>query len=276
MADYKGLNFTKEQLQELYDLGYSGRDIAKLYDVNPTTIKYWTDKLGCYSNYLKPQYKENFFDKIDSKEKAYMLGFLLGDSGIDKRGHIICSVALRDKEILYSFSKWTGCKVTESNKKDVKAKLFPNATIHIGNKKIAQKLIMLFGGRLKQERHIPIISKKFESYFIQGFFDAEGCVTFGYRKDRNRLWKKISFTSQLKMLSGIQKILEKQGINSKLYPKSDSNCYVLELSQNTSNILKILNYIYSDENFIILNRKYQKTQALRLELGENGEGCNSK
>ena len=35
--------------------------------------------------------------------------------------------------------------------------------------------------------------------------------------------------------------------------------------------IEFLNYIYPDDNFIILNRKYNKAEALRLELGEFGE-----
>lgn len=273
MATSKGLNFTKEELQELYDLGLSNTKIAEIYGVERGTIFYWSKKLGIKSKrYAKPIYVEDFFDKINSKEKAYMLGFLLGDGAIDKIGNLECSIAMADKEVLYHFKDWTGCNVVENNKTNIKTRSFPHASIHIANRHMMEKLKMLFGGRLKPERHIPIIPKQYESYLVQGFFDADGCVTFGHRKDRGYLWKKIIFTSQLKMLTGIQSILDKQGISSKIYPKSHEKCYVLELSRNTNNVLKALNYIYSDEDFVILKRKYKKAQALRLELGENGEG----
>ena len=277
MATSKGLNFTKEELQSLYDLGLSNTRIAEIYGVERGTIFYWSKKLGVKSErYEKPIYIEDFFDKIDSKEKAYMLGFLLGDGAIDKKGHLECSISINDKEILYKFSEWTGCKVVENHHTNVKSRCFPHASIHIGNKNIMKQLKMLFGGRLKPERHIPIISKKYEPYLVQGFFDADGCVTFGHRKDRGYLWKKIIFTSQLKMLTGIQSILDKQGISSKIYPKSGEKCFVLELSRNTNNVIKALDYIYSDENFVILQRKFEKAHALRLELGENGEGHKSE
>lgn len=273
MATSKGLNFTKEELQELYDLGLSNTKIAEIYGVERGTIFYWSKKLGIKSErYAKPVYVEDFFDKINSKEKAYMLGFLLGDGAIDKLGNLECSIAIADKEVLYHFKDWTGCNVVENNKINIKSRSFPYASIHVCNKHMMEKLKMLFGGRLKPERHIPIIPKQYESYLVQGFFDADGCVTFGHRKDRGYLWKKIIFTSQLKMLTGIQSILDKQGISSKIYPKSNEKCYVLELSRNTNNVLKALDYIYSDEDFVILKRKYKKAQALRLELGENGEG----
>ena len=40
--------------------------------------------------------------------------------------------------------------------------------------------------KLKKGRNLPITSKKLEPYLLQGFFDAEGCITWGYRADRNR------------------------------------------------------------------------------------------
>ena len=83
---------------------------------------------------------------------------------------------------------------------------------------------------------------------------------------------KVSFTSQLKMLTGIQNILYKHGITSKIYPKSGCQCFVIEIRAK-ADLRKTIDLIYSDENFIVLKRKYEKAVALRLELGENGESA---
>lgn len=267
MATSKGLNFTKEELQELYDLGLSNTKIAEIYGVTNRTIINWAKKLNCTTDYSIPKLQLDFFHKIDSKEKAYMLGFLLGDGSIDKQNHMNCSISLKDKEVLYCFSEWVGCKVTEKDVLDVKRRIYPYTSIHFGQKQIMKDVLMLFGGRLKEERHIPIISKKYESYLVQGFFDAEGCITFGYRKDRNRFWKAINFTSQYKMLYGIQKRLENNDIISSIHPKSNNKCYILDISSKDINIISFLNYIYQDENFVILKRKYEKAQALRQIIG---------
>ena len=105
---------------------------------------------------------------------------------------------------------------------------------------------------------------------LQGFFDGDGCITWGYRKDRNRLWHKVSFTSSFSILEGLQQYLFKQGITTKVRPKSNENCGVLEFA-NKKDIIKFYNLVYSDKDFIILRRKYIKYNALRLELEENGE-----
>ena len=123
----------------------------------------------------------------------------------------------------------------------------------------------------KEAKHCPIISKELERYLVLGFFDGDGCLTWGRRKDRNRLWHKVCFTSSLRVLEGIQKILLNQcQISTIIRPKGAENCFILEFS-NKKDVLKFLNFIYPDDSFVILKRKYDKAKALRLELGEFGE-----
>lgn len=267
----------KEELKSYLEQGLSSRDIEKITGIPYHTLLYWIKKweLQSLNKYKKPVYKDiNYFSKINTPEKAYILGFILGDGYITKDNKLVVSIALHDKEVIDFIHKELNVNVVINTKLDHIKKIYPNASFKIGNSPIINDLKCLFGGRLKEERHIPIISPKLEKYLVQGFFDAEGCVTWGRRKDRNRIWSKISFTSQYKMLIGIQNILIKNGISSVIRPKNNEKCYVLEISK-TSNVLKFLDFIYSDDNFIVLNRKYEKAKALRLELGEFGGSLNS-
>lgn len=273
MNNYK---LSKDELEVYLKKGMSSRDIEKV-----TGIKYWNILnyikqygLNNTSNYKKLEYDDNFFNKIDTKEKAYTLGFMLADGCLSNDDKFTINVSLSDREILDFMVSNIGGRVRENHNKDVKKKIFPYATIKIGNNKIIKDIKMLFGGRLKEERHIPIIKKDLELFLLQGFFDADGCITWGYRKDRDRIWQKISFTSQYKLLLGIQSILIKYGVSSIIRPKQKEKCFILETC-NKSEVLKMLNLIYSDEKFIVLNRKYEKSKALRLELGEFGESSQS-
>lgn len=252
--------------------GMTTREIAKKVGKGSSTIDYWINKYNIkeHSKYKKPQYKDlTYFNKINTKEKAYIIGFMLGDSCINKKDIVEISVALQDKEILDFIAEEIGCNVSINTTLNKKQRRFPKARIVIGKPQLTRDIIKLFGGRSKEERRIPIIPERLERYLVQGFFDAEGCITWGFRKDRNRLWQKISFTSQLKMLQGIQKILLKQDIATLIRPKSGEKCYIMEFSDKLR-VLKFLDYIYPDDGFIILKRKYKKAQALRLELGEFG------
>lgn len=266
---------SKSQLIEYLEKGMSSRDIEK-----ETGIKYWNVlyyikkyELNNINKYKKLEYNEDFFSKIDTKEKAYILGFFLGDGHITKDDKFVLNVKLSDKEILNFICSNIGGHYIISDNFNRDKKIFPHGTIKFANPKMIKDLKRLFGGKTKEERHIPIISKNLEPYLVQGFFDAEGCITWGHRKDRNRVWQKVSFTSQYKMLYGIQQILIKNNISTSIRPKGKEKCFVMENS-NKKTVIDLLKYIYSDDNFIILKRKYENQIALRLELGEFGESLN--
>lgn len=269
---------SKDDLLKYVEQGLSLAKIEEITGIRKYSLHYYckkyniTDKLRYGKNNL--DYVEDFFHTIDTKEKAYCLGFLLGDGCIDKEGRVEVSVALRDKEILDFIVSCCGGRVRTDERVNLNKKQFPSASIKIGNKKMVRDIGMLFGGRLKQERHIPIIKKHLEPFLLQGFFDAEGCVSYG-TKNSGQKWKKVTFTSQLRMLEGIQRILLKNDIPSAIRPKGKEKCYVMEV-RNTEKILKIADLIYSNRNFVVLHRKYDKLMALRLELGENGEGHNGE
>ena len=131
------------------------------------------------------------------------------------------------------------------------------------------------GGNLKINRHLPIVRKDLNRYLLLGAFDADGCLTWGRRKDKNRIWHKISFTTSFNIAICLQQILIKElNISTIVRPKSKESCYVIEFA-NRKDILKFLDYIYCDD-FVVLKRKYLKAKALRLELEENGEGANKQ
>ena len=258
----------KEFLEECLEKGMSTRDIEKICDKSRSTISYWIKKynLNDKSKYVK---KDNYkFEKIDSKEKAYALGFILADAAITETNTEI-AVAIKDKCVVEFIAKIVNGNVTYSNKFNKRARVFPKARLI---KRIVD-ITKFTGGMAKIDRHYPRIREDLERYLIQGLFDSDGCITWGRRKDKNRIWQKISFTSQLKILEGVQQyLLKKLNISTIVRPKSNEKCYVLEFA-NCLDVLKFCKHIYPNENFIILNRKYLKYKALRLELEENGEGA---
>lgn len=193
-------------------------------------------------------------------KQAYCLGFLLGDSSITKTGRLSMVIAIQDKSVVYFMKTvYTNALIKESYIKDVKRKIFPNIKISI-NKIDFPEALMLFGGLLKEERHIPILKKDLDLALLNGFFDAEGCITWGYRKDRDRLWQKVSFSSQYKMLIGIQKILIKNNISSIIKPVKDSKHFIIEFS-NEEDVYKLYKILYSNNNFFYLNRKKENFET---------------
>lgn len=203
---------------------------------------------------------------IDTKEKAYIVGYTLAD-GYISNSTLEYGCALEDKEILEFIANQLGAKVREDNYLNKEIRRFPRARISIGNKQLV-KDINQFGS--KENKTFPRISKELEHYMLLGFFDGDGCLTWGKRKDRDRIWQKVSFTGSYKLLIAIQKLLLNLGIASSIHPKGNENCFVLELSSK-NDVFKVLEYMYGSEDLIVLHRKYNKYKALRLEWDEFGE-----
>ena len=253
----------REILKQLLEEGKTQREIAQIFKISKSNVGYWVNK---YNLNIKPIKKAYSFEKIDTPEKAYALGFILADGYINKKNSVELAICKKDIEIIKHISKTIESEIYIDNTFDKKTRRFPRARTV---KKI-KDITKFTGGRLKEERHYPIVKKELERYLLLGFFDGDGCITWGYRKDRNRIWQKVSFTSQLHLLEGIQQMLYKNlGISSVIRPKSKESCYVFDFS-NKKDVLNFLDFIYPNNDFIILQRKYLKANALRLELEEFG------
>lgn len=268
---YNKYNITKEQLLEYIQKGMTHREIAEVIGCKKSNVGHFIDKFELreiQTNPIRPNY---YFNKIDTIEKAYIIGFITCDSAINQKCQIEVSIEKSDKEITDFIAKELNCDVNVDNTFDKKTRRFPRARL---NKKVPD-ILKFVGSNLKTKRHLPIVSKELNRYLLLGAFDADGCITWGRRKDRNRIWHKISFTTSLGVATCIQQILIKElDISTIIRPKSKENCYVIEFA-NQKDILKFLDYVYCDD-FIILKRKYLKAKALRLELEENGEGANKQ
>lgn len=261
-------NISKELLENFLKEGKTTREIALELGVANTTISRYIRNYNIDNLYKKPKYLPYHLTKIDSKELAYMLGFIIADSSINNEV-VEISVAINDSELMELFSSLLGIKPCKDLTLIKEKKRFPRI-------RLVRKIIGInkfISGDKKKDRNVPIIQRDLEVYLVRGIFDANGCITWGYRKDRNRIWHKVSFTSSLGILTSIQKILYKIGISTIVRPKTNEDCYVLEFA-NKEDILKFYNYLYSDKSFIPLKRKFNNYNALRLELGEFSENTN--
>lgn len=257
---------TREELFLWLNEGKTNRQIAEMAGCSRTNIGPLINKWGLREQQKYHKRDRFSVNKIDTPEKAYLLGFVVCNAAIDMKKMVEISVALRDREVVDALAQLVDANVNVSNACDPKARRFPRARI---SKKIPD-ILTFVGAAAKEHRHYPIVSEKLERYLLLGAFDADGCITWGRRKDKNRIWQKICFNSCIGVCLGVQQVLRKHlQIASVVRPKSDKeNCYTLEFSAK-EDVLKFLDFIYQDD-FIVLHRKYSKACALRLELEENG------
>lgn len=96
----------KDSIRRMRDDGNSANDIAIRYGIGVSTVYSWMRKLGIKHCYRKKNVNllEDYFETIDTNEKAYWLGWLITDGCIYDTC-ISISLQARDKHILEEFEK---------------------------------------------------------------------------------------------------------------------------------------------------------------------------
>jgi len=260
----------KSKLENYLKDNLSYRKIATLERCSPKKVEYWVNKhsikfLAKYNKEYQKNVDHNFFNKIDTKEKAYIVGFIMGDGYISDKLDVYLGLAIKDKQLIYDIDNYIPweCIVKEDLTFDKKTKRFPRVRFGFRSRNFGKNLIKYFGNRLASERNTPIVPKHYEKYLLAGFFDADGCITFGERKDRNKKWQKISFTASDTILIGVQKILLKHEISTIIKPKKDEKVFIIEFAAK-KDIIKFANLLPIDG--IRLKRKVIKLNDLILKI----------
>lgn len=220
-------------------------------------------------------------ENICSKKVAYLIGYLSGDgnyeNGNGKRTDRL-SVTTTDKEtmdwMIETFNLPEQTRTVRNNNesqgiyasKDAYVKTFPTSYSEEFNK---------FGILCKKgDRMIHNINKSDMKYWLLGFLDSDGMISWSERKDRDRIAAKVSFTHpSAKLLERVQTFLRDElNIPSSIKPKWTEKCFVLSFSK-ISDVKRFGDYVYSDKLAIVLKRKYSKYLELLEQIGvrvENG------
>lgn len=207
----------------------------------------------------------NFFEKIDSKEKAYILGLIYSDGSIDKDGYGF-SFTSKDYEQILLFKNLLDSehKICEVKSFDSRTeKIYKRYTIHICSKKITKDLIKI---GLKNNKsfdcNFPKIDIQFIWHFIRGLFDGDGCIC--------KMKKEGSLSFSL-ILSGnlylnIKSFFNKNGLNNTKdqikNSKNGKNIYSMKYS-SFKDLKFLYDNIYLDSENLRLERKYEIFRTLK-------------
>ena len=96
--------------------GLSSRESERITGISNSTINLVNSRYGLTKAFNKNKLDNYRFNKIDSKEKAYALGFILADSGIDNKYNVDIKTDIRDREVLEFISTVINSRVYDSYK----------------------------------------------------------------------------------------------------------------------------------------------------------------
>lgn len=202
---------------------------------------------------------EHYFDKIDTPEKAYILGLLYADGTFQpKNRSVFLSLSTGDIDILEKINR-----LLKSDKpiKNYTYKDSFYSRLDICGKHISSMLESK--GVVHNKTHklaypewlLPELSK----HFIRGYFDGDGSVY--HNKEYTEIYIAIIATNDL--AKSIQNILFKElNIRGHLKAHKNQSNSILEIGGNKQ-VIAILDWLYSDAT-IYLDRKFHTYKKYKI------------
>lgn len=267
--------WTEQEIQYLKD-NYKTKtykELSQALNRTKTAIDLKINRLGLKKS--KYTYNHDYFENIDTQDKAYWLGFIYADGCVSvntKTNSGELSIQLQDGDYkhLKKFNKAIQGNLEVERFREtcnLNNKTYPCCRIRLYSIKMAQDLISHGACPNKTTTiTLPDIDEKLMSHFVRGFFDGDGCIVCNRQKNG----KKFNYNVRCDFTSGSPQFLEQlrqvlflHNIKSHVR-KNSTNVYRLYIGgmQNCDNFL---NYIYKDAT-TVLDRKYYKKLFLYKEL----------
>ena len=264
-------NLVIERYNELKNL----KKVAKSFGVSLRPITRILKKNNVELTNRRFEVNHNYFEKIDTEEKAYWLGFLYADGCVRKTkagSQLVLKLSVKDEDHLNLFKKniQSEHKITYSKNKTISKKGTPsssdNCIIRISSNKIVEDLI--FHGCVPRKTFTidkPNIDEKFYKYFIRGYYDGDG--NFFY-SEKTKVSAVTIVCASEKFRKFLIEIISKIPNIGTIHESSEK--YFLKIV-NVFGIVNFLDYVYKDSK-THLNRKkeyYEKYREYRTNIESN-------
>ena len=202
-------------------------------------------------------YNHQFFNKINSELKAYLLGWLMSDGYVTTRNRIGIKLNKKDIEIIELFKNSIAPNTSILEDDDgriiqFQSKELQNAVIKWG---------ILFNKTYLQT-HIPDIDNTLKRHFIRGYFDGDGSISIN--KKKLGVWYICSINETI--LQEMEKELNSYGIVTSILMEDRNhlgykNMFKLFIRGHKSDRQLAFNYFYDDSKYY-LKRKFIKLNNL--------------
>jgi len=246
------IKIEKDALEQLLIDGHSICNIGKLLNVHRVTVGNYIKKYKINKKAL--QFNENFFESIDSEDKAYWLGFIMADGCVSMTHSpkVVIKLAAKDRSHLIKWHKAINsclkiCDLTIGVHSQHYSRKMCNDLINLGCTPRKSNTLIF-----------PKINTNLLNHLARGYFDGDGCASITKKKQL-----KISFVGTEQFLSSLQSIL---GTKNKLRPTgTNKTARVLEFHGNKK-ARSISDWLYADATIYLKRKKDVCHSDLRICL----------
>ena len=210
------------------------------------------------NNYYKAKEVDiDFFSKIDSEEKAYVLGFMYADGYVSGK-YFGFKQSAKDKEILE--------KIRTALKSEHKIGEYINnngygqgntyCSLVISNEKMVsdlQNLGVIFNkSKVLQFPNQEQVPSHLLRHFVRGYFDGDGSI---YRVAQGNTYG-VSFTGTQDFLAGILNFFRDNGVSStsQVYKYNKKDIYDCKIG-GRNNVKMVREILYNDASIFMSRKK---------------------
>lgn len=207
----------------------------------------------------------NYFQTIDTQEKAYILGFLYADGYVNEKGTLEIGLHPKDNSVLEfiktQLESSAPIKSHHSASSHSKVGLL---RLCIHSKKLVNDLVK-YGCVQNKTFKISFptfLQKDLVKHFIRGYFDGDGCI---YNVKKNNTFG-ISIASNITFLEGMGKYLQNEIGLSKITIYKNNKIGYLKYHSKTD--IDMLYHCLYDQATCFLQRKYNIFQDFLEKLSK--------
>lgn len=207
---------------------------------------------------------EHYFEKINTEQKAYFLGFLFADGNIFKN-QLSLEIQAKDRELLEVFKEELQLESKISYRKRANTEV---CCIRVVSDKICKDLSQygIVPNKTYMTKHLPVIPEEFLPHFLRGLIDGDGWISI----DKSGYYH-IGLVSYSKNIcEEFQKycnsLLSKKSKSKITLKDKNGHSYSCQF-QGLEITKQLANALYKD-NKICLSRKYRLVEPL-LDLKDD-------
>ena len=252
--------------------------------------------MTCPTKNSKGQWKrrlkvdDTFFEHIDTEEKAYWLGFIVGDGYVSRHPALVVSLKETDKEHIEKFKKSLKSEHPIRIYQRVRKNGYaypggfpgskPYARLSITSRKLCTPLLKMGFGK-KKTRNIKafkFVPANLRRHFWRGLFDADGSIARKIQKSHSKYiqWG-ISLVGNRHNCREFSRWLKRKGIKTSLKIRQETNSpHCFRWGTMGNDVVRIIITLLWKDAIIFLTRKNElATECMTIksyaqqELGRN-------
>lgn len=247
---------------KMYQDGSNLYEVASKFGIDHSSVYHLLKQRNIPRRSHRLAFDQNFFNRIDTEDKAYFLGYLYADGyHYDKKYVIKIFLHPKDKIILQRFSDML------SYQGEIKLDRRKSGREYYGlvlNSKIFSEDCNKLGLTRKKSKTLTLpsfdqVPEHLFHHFIRGYFDGDGWISFGKSRAEVGVISSTGFVNSLQTF-----LREKLGTTGTVKDHPSKGIKILRFSSRRK-IVNFMDWIYSSSS-IFLHRKRGKYEDYRLSF----------